>query len=186
MTANVAVVVGGIHWIWSLFQPLWAVHFFATRFVIKQVSGTIHIPLSTRVEVAQTEMKLGNIKVTKSYILFPFSLSYMGYKTLVLFTQRPPHPFLYLNFTTRGTREKAACQSILVSHVTKILHETTSSPVCVCVLGPDSEFVSCQNYHVSLILIKCSACCHTSKPSILVSVNMKLRSCSGFMDRSHS
>ena len=44
----------------------------------------MYTSVSTRVEVAQTEMKLGNIKVTKSYnILFPFSLSYMGYETLV-------------------------------------------------------------------------------------------------------
>ena len=40
--------------------------------------------VSTRVEIAQTEMKLVNIKEKKSYnILFPFSLSCMGYKTLV-------------------------------------------------------------------------------------------------------
>ena len=39
--------------------------------------------VSTRVEIAQTEMKYGNIIVTKSYdIFFQFSLSYIGYETL--------------------------------------------------------------------------------------------------------
>ena len=45
----------------------------------------MYTSVSTRVEVAQNEMKLGNIKVMKSYdILYLYTLSYMGYKTLVL------------------------------------------------------------------------------------------------------
>ena len=40
--------------------------------------------VSTDIKVELSEVELRNIKVTKSYdILFPFSLSYMGYKTLV-------------------------------------------------------------------------------------------------------
>ena len=46
----------------------------------------------TRVEVVQTKINLGNIKVMKSYnILFPFSLRHIAYETLVLFTLRPSH-----------------------------------------------------------------------------------------------
>ena len=92
MAANVAVIVEGIHWIGSLLQSLRAVHFFATLVRHKAGTGTFHASVSTIVEVAQTEMKLGNIKVMNSYnILFPFSLSYMGYEILVLFTLRPPY-----------------------------------------------------------------------------------------------
>ena len=73
ITTNVAVVAEGIHWIGFLFRPLRAVHFFKTRFIIKKVSGSLQTSVSTRVEVAQTEIKLGNIKVKKSYnISFPF------------------------------------------------------------------------------------------------------------------
>ena len=68
ITANVAVVAEGIHWIGFLFRPLRAVHFFT-----KQVSGSLQMCVSTRVEVVQTEINLGNIKVIKSYnILYPY------------------------------------------------------------------------------------------------------------------
>ena len=38
-----------------------------------------------------------------------------------------------LTLLTGGTRQKAACQSVLVSHVTKLLPGTRSGHVCVCV-----------------------------------------------------
>ena len=90
---------------------------------MKQLSGTIHTSVSTRVEVVLIEMKLGNIKVKKCYdISFLFSLSYKDHETLILFTQDLPHPFLYLNFVTGETRQKPAFVRVFLAlHMTKLL-----------------------------------------------------------------
>ena len=60
-------------------------------------------------------MKLGNIKVTKGYkILFSFSLSYMGYETLILFTLRPPYILsCTLTLWLGELDKKQLCQSVL-------------------------------------------------------------------------
>ena len=54
----------------------------------------------------------------KLWYFFQFSLSYMGYETLDLFTLTPPlHPFLYLNFMTKRTWQKAAFSQCFRSHM---------------------------------------------------------------------
>jgi len=139
MTANVAVVVEGIYWIWSL--PTFVSSSFLCNLVCQKagIRNNTYICLKKSWSSPNWD-EIGKYKSNKKlwYFISIFTQLHRLQNPCSVHPKTPPHPFLYLNlylnFTTGGTREKAACRSILVSHVTKLLSETRSGPVCVCVL----------------------------------------------------
>jgi len=187
MTANVAVVVEGIYWIWSL--PTFVSSSFLCNLVCQKagIRNNTYICLKKSWSSPNWD-EIGKYKSNKKLWYF-----------ISIFTQlhrlqnpcsvhpKTPH-ILSCTLTLRlGEPEKKQLVGAFWSHMWPSFSVKLGRALCVFVsFGSDWEFVSYQYCHVLLILIKCSACCHTSKLSILVSVNMKLRLCSGFMDRSHS